>query len=446
MKTKILVFITLLIILLSGCTTHAIKEDDINKTVNTFLNFTCIKPILEFAYPTPELTLKNGNNLIQYSSKGNLTYKSLAKSTLIYKINNTPSEEYIEINSESDSTTIEFDNVPDKITERIYKDNKLIKVSDVKNDALRMPSHEGLYRIELECFWEKEDSESLEGELIYSFDFYYNMPSKFKISSDSLQPGGNIIIHAENIKDSDTINVNTTLFNNTIEFYPEPYGYFAIIPIDGALTPMDYSITIESSEDNVKFEDTVTVLEREYETQHLYVSPSTLSLRSQENIEKNIETLTNSRDINNSSKTILWFEPFIVPSEGIITTEYYQIRYTNGNPTPRFHTGIDIAAPYNTPILATNSGKVVVAEEMTLTGNTLVIDHGCGFFSTYCHLNTMYFEPGENINRGNILGLMGSTGFSTGPHLHFEIFYNGVYLDPEFFYDKDPYRDSLIIK
>jgi len=446
MKTKLFVLIALFIILLSGCTSPSIDKDDANKAVNTFINLAYIKPIIETVYPTPKLILQNENNSIQYSSKGDFTYDSFKNGYIIQEIATTPSENSIEINSEANLTTIAFNYKPDKIIERIYKDNKLITVSDITNGSLRMPSYEGLYRIELDCLWKKEDSENMEGKILYGFDFYYNMPSKFTISNNSVTPGEIIIIHAENVKDCSTINIDSTIFDNLITFYPESNGFFGIIPIDGALTPNDYPITIESSEDDIKLKDTIKVLKRDYPIQHLQVTSSTLSLRTQENILKCSEILNDSRDINNSSKTILWDEPFIAPAEGVITTEYYEIRYTNDNKTPRRHTGIDIAASYNTPILATNSGKVVVAEEMALTGNTIVIDHGCGLFSTYCHLNEMYYKPGQKIKRGDIIGLMGSTGFSTGSHLHFEMCYNGIYIDPEFFYDKNPYKDSLINK
>jgi murein DD-endopeptidase MepM/ murein hydrolase activator NlpD len=443
MKTKLFVLITVIIMLFSGCTSRSIDEDNIKEAANAILNSSYVKPILELAYPAPKLTLQNENSVIQYGVNGSLVHDSLGNSTLIHKIAYPYSKKDMEIDSKTDLTTLKFNCPPDRIIERIYKDNKLIKVADITNDTLSMPSHEGLYRIELDCLWTKEDSENMEGKAIYDFEIYYNMPSKFTISSNCVKPGEVVIVHAENIKDSSSISLNTNLFDDEVLFYPEEGGYFGIIPIEGALAPMDYIITIECSEDNIKLEDTVTVPERKYPIQNLQVSSETLSLRSQENIEKNGEDLKSSRDINNSSKTKLWSEPFIEPVKGVITTEYYEIRYTNGNPIPRYHTGIDIAAPYNTPILAANSGKVVLAKEMILTGNTLVIDHGCGLYSTYCHLNSMNFKAGQNIYRGEVLGLMGSTGFSTGSHLHFEMCYNGICLDPEFFYDKDFNYDRL---
>lgn len=443
MRVKLFILITIIVIMFSGCASRSIDEGNIKKATNSLINSVYIKPILEMVYPSPELTIKNENINIPYDAVGSFVYDGLGQSTLINNIDSSYSDEAVEINSEKDLTKIKFDTVPDRITERVYKDNKLIKVADITNDTLSMPSHEGLYRIELDCLWTKNGSENMEGKAIYDFEIYYNMPSKFTILSNCVRPGEVIIVHAENIKDSSSISLNTNLFDDEVLFYPEERGYFGIIPIDGALPPMDYIIIIECSEDNIKLEDTVTVPERKYPIQNLQVSSETLSLRSQENIEKNGEDLKSSRDINNSSKTKLWSEPFIAPAKGVITTEYYEIRYTNGNPTPRYHTGIDIAAPYNTPILATNSGKVVLAEEMTLTGKTLVIDHGCGLYSTYCHLNTMNFRVGQNILRGDVLGLMGSTGFSTGSHLHFEICCNGICLDPEFFYDKDFNYDSL---
>lgn len=95
-----------------------------------------------------------------------------------------------------------------------------------------------------------------------------------------------------------------------------------------------------------------------------------------------------------------------------------------------YHQGIDIANRGGPAILAADSGRVSAADWAGGYGNRVVIDHGNGFQTLYGHLARMYVAPGQTVNRGDQVGLMGSTGRSTGVHLHFEIFHNGSKVDP----------------
>jgi murein DD-endopeptidase MepM/ murein hydrolase activator NlpD len=107
----------------------------------------------------------------------------------------------------------------------------------------------------------------------------------------------------------------------------------------------------------------------------------------------------------------------------------------SGHITQRFswyHRGMDIATTIGTPIVAADSGKVVVAgwPDNSGYGNRIVIDHGNGYQTWYAHLSKIAVSVGQTVNRGDLVGLEGSTGRSTGPHLHFEIRRNGVHLNP----------------
>jgi murein DD-endopeptidase MepM/ murein hydrolase activator NlpD len=106
----------------------------------------------------------------------------------------------------------------------------------------------------------------------------------------------------------------------------------------------------------------------------------------------------------------------------------------SGRITQRFwtgHNGLDIAAKQGTPIVASDSGYVAVLQSSrTGYGNMIVIDHGNGYQTRYAHLSAFYVEAGQSVNRGDTIGLCGSTGNSTGPHVHFEVIVNGVRRDP----------------
>ena len=95
------------------------------------------------------------------------------------------------------------------------------------------------------------------------------------------------------------------------------------------------------------------------------------------------------------------------------------------------HTGIDIGVPEGTPIFAACSGSVLKAEEISGYGNTVVLEHEGGFSTLYAHCSTLLCSAGDSVVQGQTVALSGSTGKSTGPHLHFEIRRDGKALDPQ---------------
>lgn len=123
------------------------------------------------------------------------------------------------------------------------------------------------------------------------------------------------------------------------------------------------------------------------------------------------------------------------PSAGAVTAAGQFVWPMGGVITQRFtwyHRGLDIATSNGTPVLAADSGRVIVAgwPDNGGYGNRVEIDHGNGYVTRYAHLSRIDVVVGQTVARGNVLGLEGSTGRSTGPHLHFEIIRGGVHLNP----------------
>ncbi|MCL2596516.1 MAG: M23 family metallopeptidase [Paludibacter sp.] len=105
--------------------------------------------------------------------------------------------------------------------------------------------------------------------------------------------------------------------------------------------------------------------------------------------------------------------------------------------TGRFHAGMDFTAPEGTDVYATGNGKVIWAETRSGFGNCVEIDHGYGYVTVYAHLSKILVHQEQLVHRGDVIGLVGTTGLSTGPHLHYEVHLNGNIMNPQNFYYLD---------
>jgi len=112
-----------------------------------------------------------------------------------------------------------------------------------------------------------------------------------------------------------------------------------------------------------------------------------------------------------------------------VSTPFGAKRIINGKKRS-IHWGVDFKAPRGTPVYASLSGKVVLARNLFFTGNTVIIDHGLGIHTLYAHLSKITVKEGQFVKAGQLIGRVGSTGRSTGPHLHFGFYVNGVRADP----------------
>ncbi len=121
----------------------------------------------------------------------------------------------------------------------------------------------------------------------------------------------------------------------------------------------------------------------------------------------------------------------VMPVQGARITSRFGYRTHPITGKKGFHTGLDLAAAEGTPISAVYYGKVTKTGEDDSWGKYVFVEHSDGFETFYCHLSEIYAEKGAVIRQGETVGLVGSTGMSTGPHLHFEVRINGIRVDPE---------------
>jgi len=145
----------------------------------------------------------------------------------------------------------------------------------------------------------------------------------------------------------------------------------------------------------------------------------------------------------------LWSGPFLrlpnskpMASFGEERTYLYEGREIDR----QIHLGIDLASLAQSPIPAANSGRVVFAGPLGIYGNTVILDHGCGLFSMYCHLSLIQVEVKKEVAKGDSLGRSGSTGLAGGDHLHYAMLVQGIFVDPIEWWDAHWIKDNIELK
>jgi murein DD-endopeptidase MepM/ murein hydrolase activator NlpD len=155
-----------------------------------------------------------------------------------------------------------------------------------------------------------------------------------------------------------------------------------------------------------------------------------MNLLDQE-IDELHSTLKQTKQKVEEKQSLLRSTPTIWPTTSQQITSSYGYRRDPFTHAPSFHDGIDIGAAENEPVYAAADGKVTATGYDHARGNNIVINHGNGLSTWYMHLNKIVVTEGDSVTKGQSIGLLGSTGRSTGPHLHYQILKNGETLDPK---------------
>ncbi len=258
-------------------------------------------------------------------------------------------------------------------------------------------------------------------------------------SSSSVYPGDYLVVYIENLTAEDEVVFSETFGAANIDFYPCAKGQIALIGLHYDMPVKNYPLNVTIKRNNKKlfsYSQDIDLLIKPFSVQHLKVSSALSAMRDEKLLELDRQYTNQAKA--SSSAVPLWEGLFIQPLTGRISTEYGLIRYINGVYSGR-HSGIDIAASRGTEILAGNSGIIIMAREQYVTGNTIIIDHGLGLFSAYAHLESMLVKPHEKVKKGQVIGYVGSTGFSTGPHLHWTLSIRNIFVNPWLFLDQDPF-------
>ena len=218
-----------------------------------------------------------------------------------------------------------------------------------------------------------------------------------------------------------------SFLDKAVPYYPQGLQFRAVLGIPAETKPGIYPliVKVESPLGTRLIKQSLTIKKTYFPAEYGRIGNATFSLLKW--VAEDQAKLTNI--LTREAGAQYWSGKFNVPTLGKYTSPFGAHRVFNGAMIG-FHRGQDIAGPVGSQIRAANAGVVAMAEKLKVHGNTIVLDHGQGIYTLYNHLSKMVVKAGDRVWKGEIIGRMGSTGFSTGSHLHWGVSIHDERVDP----------------
>lgn len=229
--------------------------------------------------------------------------------------------------------------------------------------------------------------------------------------------------------------VTGNFINKPITFFRDTKSsktWHALAGIDLEAQPGPYGLDITAKLAGGRLAhhtEQVTVAPGDFKTGDITVAENMVNPSDVEQKQIAEDEVLKKRAYGQSAEHPLWSGDFIKPVKAASTPTFGESRILNEEKTS-LHTGTDFPVPENTPVVAANSGTVVLVHDLFYEGNTVIIDHGLGLFTVYLHMSRIDVHEGDKLEKGARLGLSGASGRVTGPHVHFGVRWNGIWVDP----------------
>lgn len=387
--------------------------------------------------PALNITINNSTTPVENIS-GSWKYNRFDGKTYTVEYNKT--EKTATFNKgPHDEMHFDFSSQPDLVDVEVLQNGKIVDQFALEQINTYKPKLDGIYTYKLYAQW-KAKNNNANGRICYTFNVKYDIDPSFTISSKVVRLGEEFVIYARNIADISSVQAVSSYPYKPV-FYPYKDEFVALFPISYMTTVGSYSLELTAGDYTQKFN--FDVVDREFETQNLTVDNATLN-DTVNSAVANSEYNAAVAQIESSSEPAWYCDgEFIEPVQNYeLTTPFGVKRYVNGSKKASRHPGIDMAVDAGTPVKAANSGKIVYAGFLQMTGNTVVIDHGFGLKTWYLHMNSLNVKKGDMVKKGAKIGEVGSTGYSTGPHLHFEATVNGTSTNPWTLFKQNPLQEQ----
>lgn len=212
----------------------------------------------------------------------------------------------------------------------------------------------------------------------------------------------------------------------TIPLFPQADGgTFGLMPVGVEQEPGDYPLEFLNTSGAVIHSELVTVHDAHFPKQNIVISEELSELKPSTGEAETVHAF-----LATATPTRYWQEPLHAPVAGCMNSVFGSQRLHNGKPTGDYHGGVDQRGAPGTPIHAVAAGTVRIVRQFRLRGGTVAIDHGQGLQSIYMHQSKFAVKEGQQVQAGEVIGYVGSTGRATGPHLHWSLYANGHSVNP----------------
>jgi murein DD-endopeptidase MepM/ murein hydrolase activator NlpD len=209
--------------------------------------------------------------------------------------------------------------------------------------------------------------------------------------------------------------------------------HHALLGIDLERAPGKYDLAVSGQvpgSDPFECKATVTVKEGHFTIENLKVADQFVNPNPEESARGEKDSARIHEIYANPTIARLWTGKFRAPLDGITTGHNFGKRRVLNGEKRSPHTGLDMPAKTGTPIHASQRGRVMLADDLYFSGNTVILDHGLGVYTFYCHMSAIKVAAGDMVDAGTVIGLVGATGRVTGPHLHWSLNVNGARVNP----------------